>query len=79
VIYRIKEKFWAWGNDFGIHDQAGNLCYYVDGEAFSWGKKLSFQDADRKELAFIDQKLLTWKPRYQIMVRGELFAEVIKE
>ena len=79
MIYRIKEKFWAWGNDFGIHDNNGNLCFYVDGKAFSWGDKLSFQNADRKELAFIDQKLLTWKPRYQIMVKGELFAEVVKE
>jgi uncharacterized protein YxjI len=79
MIFRIKEKFWSWGNDFGIEDVDGNLCYYVDGSAFSWGDKLSFQDAQRKEVAFINQKLLSWKPRYQIIIDDKVFAEVIKE
>ncbi len=79
MIYRIKEKFWSWGDDFVITDQDGNLQYYVDGKAFSWGDKLSFQDPDRNELAFISQKLLSLKPRYQILINGELFAEVTKE
>jgi uncharacterized protein YxjI len=79
MIFRIKEKFWAWGNDFAITDADGRLMYFVDGQAFSWGNKLSFQDADRNELAFISQKLLSWKPRYQIIIDGQVFAEVIKE
>ena len=79
MIFRIKEKFWSWGNDFAINDAEGQLMYYVDGKAFSWGDKLSFQDANRKELAFISQKMLTWKPRYQIIIDGSVFAEVVKE
>lgn len=79
MIYRVKEKFWSWGNDFSITDAEGKLMHYVDGKAFSWGDKLSFQDADRNELAFISQKLLSWKPRYQIIIKGAVFAEVIKE
>ncbi|QEG38115.1 LURP-one-related/scramblase family protein [Roseimaritima ulvae] len=79
MTFRIKEKFWSWGNDFSIQDAEGNLCYYVDGKAFSWGDKLSFQDANRNELAFISQKLLSWKPRYQIIIDGSVFAEVVKE
>ncbi len=79
MIYRIREKFWSWGDDFAIHDDNGKERYYVDGKAFSWGDKLSFQDSARNELAFISQKMLSWKPRYQILIDGELFAEVIKE
>lgn len=79
MIYRIKEKFWSWGDKFSITDRSGNLAYYVDGKAFSWGDKLSFQDPHGRELAFIRQKLLSFKPRYQILVGGELFAEVVKE
>ena len=77
--YRVKEKFWSWGDDFAITDEAGNPAYYVDGKAFSWGDKLSFQDADRNEVAFIRQKLLSLKPRYKIIVDGREFAEVVKE
>ncbi|EMI16918.1 protein containing DUF567 [Rhodopirellula maiorica SM1] len=79
MIYRIKEKFWAWGDDFSITDAAGNSRFYVDGKAFSWGDQLSFQDANGNELAFISQKLLSWKPTYQILIDGRVFAEVKKE
>ncbi|MEE2826185.1 MAG: LURP-one-related family protein [Planctomycetota bacterium] len=79
MIYRIKEKFWSWGNDFAITDQFGTPRFLVDGQAFSWGDKLSFQDSQGNELAFISQKLLSFQPCYQILVNGNLFAEVVKE
>ena len=79
MVYSIKEKFWSWGDKFSITDRAGNLAYYVDGKAFSWGNKLSFQDSQGRELAFIRQKLLSLKPRYEILVGGKPFAEVVKE
>ena len=79
MIYKIKEKFWSLGDEFTIYDESDNETYKVFGKAFSWGDKLSFQDLDGTELAFIDQKLLSWKPCYKIIIDGEEFAEVIKE
>jgi len=77
--YAIKEKFWSWGNDFHIYNEAKQPVLFVDGEAFSWGDKLSVQDMQGNELAFISQKMLAWKPRYEIYRNGQLFAEVVKE
>lgn len=77
--YVIKERFWAWGDDFHIFDEHRNKVFFVDGKAFSWGHKLSFQDLEGSELAFISQKLLSWKPKYEIYRGGQLFAEMIKE
>jgi uncharacterized protein YxjI len=79
MIYRIKEKFWSWGNDFTITDENEVDQFLVDGKAFSWGDKLSFQDMNGKELAFISQKMLSFKPRYEIIIDGSAFAEVVKE
>ncbi len=79
MIYKIKEKFWSWGNNFTILDELGNSQFVVEGRAFSWGDKLSFKDMEGKELAFISQKLMSLMPRYQILINGSLFAEVIKE
>ncbi|OUT54500.1 MAG: hypothetical protein CBB71_22425 [Rhodopirellula sp. TMED11] len=79
MLYKIKEKFWSWGNDFDITDRSGQPCFHVDGKAFSWGDKLSFQDLQGNELAFISQKMMSLMPRYRIMVNGEVFAEVLKE
>ena len=75
MIYKIKEKFWSWGNDFTITDEYGNDKFLVDGRAFAWGDQLSFQDMQGNELAFIR----SFKPRYQIIIKGSVFAEVVKE
>lgn len=77
--YAIKEKFWSWGNDFHIYNEAQEPVLLVDGEAFSWGDKLSVQDMQGHELAFISQKLWSFKPKYEIFRSGQLFAEVVKE
>ncbi len=75
----MKQKIFAWGEDFTIQDAAGNDAFLVDGRAFSFGKKLSFQDKSGSELAFIEQKLLSWGPAYEITRGGELLAVVKKK
>ncbi len=77
--YVIKEKFWSWGDDFYIFDDQKRKVLFVDGEAFSWGDKLSVQDLNGNELAFISQKLLSFMPTYEIYRDGALFAQVKKE
>src|SRR4051812_43864237 len=76
--YVMKQKLWAWGDDFVIKDEAGQDRFFVDGKALSVGDKLSFQDMQGNELAFIRQKLLAWGPTYEIYHGGALFA-VVKE
>ena len=75
----MKQKIFAWGDDFTIQDEAGNDAFFVDGRAFSMGNKLSFQDMAGNELAFIQQKLLSWGPTYEISRNGELMATVKKK
>lgn len=77
--YVIREKFWGIGDDFYIANEHGEKVFFVDGTAFSWGSKLSFQDMQRNELAFISQKLISFRPRYEISTGGKRFAEVQKE
>lgn len=79
MVYRIKEAFWSWGNDFAITDPDGNPHFRVDGAVFSWGDKLSFQNAAGQELALINQQLLSWMPRYRIERGGQVLAEVVKK
>jgi hypothetical protein len=52
--YVIKEKFWSWGDDFHIYTPDHSPVFFRDGQAFSWGDKLSFQDMDGNELAFMN-------------------------
>ena len=79
MLYRIREKFWSWGNDFAITDADGDVRFLVDGAVFSWGDDLALQDPRGRELARITQRLFSFMPRYEIFIGGELFAEVVKE
>ena len=77
--YVIKEKFWSFGDDFHIYNDNKEPVLFVDGKAFSWGDNLSVQSMDGQELAFISQKMMSFKPRYEIHRNGNLFAEVTKD
>ncbi len=75
----FKQKFWCLGDDFVIRDDEDRDCYLVDGRAFSFGEKLSFQDMQGNELAFIRQRLLSWGPTYDIERPGHEVITIKKE
>ncbi|MDB6150242.1 MAG: hypothetical protein JWQ44_1690 [Chthoniobacter sp.] len=77
--YVMKQKMFALGDDFRIKDENDDDRFFVDGRAFSIGKKLSFQDMSGNELAFIRQRLLAWGPTYEISKGGEVVATVKKK
>ena len=77
--YVMKQKLFSWGDDFTIRDEAGRDIFFVDGRAFSIGAKLSFQDMNGRELAFISQKLLSWGPTFEVHRDGQLVAVVKKK
>ncbi len=77
--YVMKQKLFAWGDDFTIKDAEGRDVFFVDGKALSFGDQLSFQDLNGQEYAFIRRKLMSWGPTYEIYRGGELVAVVTKE
>ena len=77
--YVMRQKLWAWGNDFTVKDDQGRDHFFVDGKAFSLGDQLSFQDMQGNELAYIKQKLFHLSPTYEIWRDGRLAAVVQRE
>ena len=74
----LRQKLLSFGDDYYIRDESGNDVYFVDGKAFSIGNKLSFQDLEGHELAFIRQRVLSLRPTYEITRNGQLVATVQK-
>jgi uncharacterized protein YxjI len=74
----MKQKVFAWGDDFYIRDAEGRDVFFVDGKGFTLGDQLSFRDLNGQELAFIRQKLLTWGSTYEVH-RGGVLAAVVKK
>jgi uncharacterized protein YxjI len=77
--YQMRQKLFAWGDDFTIKNGNGQDTFFVDGKVFTLGNQLSFQDMTGRELALIKQKLLAWGPTYEIYREGQLAAVIKKE
>ena len=75
----IKEKVFSWNEQFTVKDENGWDKYYVQGEFFTLGKKLHLLNVHNEEVAFIQQKLWTWMPRFTVSVAGREIAEIRKE
>lgn len=75
----IKEKVFSWNERFTVKDENGWDKYFVEGEFFSFGKKLHLLNIHGEEVAFIQQKLFTFLPRYTVSVAGREIAEIRKE
>lgn len=70
--YLMRQKLLSFGDDYTIKNERGENVYFVDGRAFSIGDKLSFEDMDGNELAFIRQRLLTIGKTYEIERGGHM-------
>jgi len=75
----LKQKVFSFRDRFYVKDDAGNDCYYVEGEIFTWGKKLHIYDSNGRKAAFIRQKVMSWLPRYYVEINGRVVCEVVKE
>ena len=78
--YLLKQKLFSFGDDFTIKDDNGNAVYQVDGKAFTLlREKLSFEDMQGKELAFIRERIIALTPSYEILRNGDVAAVVKKD
>ncbi len=51
--YLMRQKFLSWGENYLIKDDTGQDVFLVKGKIFRIKNKLSFQDMQENELAFI--------------------------
>lgn len=76
--FRMRQKIFAWGDDYTVKDGAGRERFFVDGEVLTLRNTLSFEDMSGNELARITQRLLAWGPTFEITRDGEIAAIVTK-
>ncbi len=77
--YEITQKMLAVGGDYSVRDESGREAYYFDGKLFSFGgKKVVVLDSQRKEVARIVKKVLTFRPTYHVRRNGIVAAAIRK-
>jgi uncharacterized protein YxjI len=75
----VKQTPFSWMGRFYVKDGKGNDRFYVEGELDPSGHKLHIFDANKKEVAVIQNKLSGLRPRIEIRQNGTLTAEVLKK
>lgn len=74
----FKQRFFSWFDSYDIYDENGNTVYVVKGE-LAWGHRLRIYDAFGNEQGLIEEKVLSFMPKFRMYVNGELTGEIRKE
>ena len=72
----MKQKIFTLKDKFTIKDENEEDKYYVEGKLLSIGKKLQIANRDGIEVAYIEQKIMSFLPRYFVYGKGEMIAEI---
>jgi uncharacterized protein YxjI len=76
--YVIRERFFRLGEDSDITDESGRTVLRVDGKVLSLRNELVLRDPDGNEVGRVYRKLLSFRPTYEISLRGQDVAQVRK-
>ena len=78
-MFVIRERFFAFGDDFDVLDEHGNKVLHVDGKVFTVRDKVVIEDLNGDEVASVHRQLVALRPTYEIRIGGEKAAEVRKK
>jgi len=78
VKFYIRQQPFSWSERFCVRDEAERDVLAAEGELFSLGAKLHVFDLSGKEIGFIHQQLLGWRPRYRVEINGRQVGFVVR-
>ena len=76
----IKQRVFAWGDTYDVYDSNGQPKYYVKAEIFSLGHQIHvYNKRTGEEVGSIHQKLLTFLPKFEIVIGGRTVGTISRE
>lgn len=74
----FKQRLFSWLDSYDIYDEDNNVIYVIKGE-IALGHFLRIYDALGNEIGFIEQKLITFMPKFNVYIDGEYVGCIEKE
>lgn len=74
----FKERFFSWFDSYDIYDDNGNTVFTVEGK-LSWGHCLHILNAVGEHIGTVQEKVLTFLPKFELYERGEYIGRIRKE
>ena len=76
--YALRQKLVSFGSNFTIEGEDGSR-YEIKGEPITFLDKISFQDSEGNELAYISLQVERWRGFYEIQRDGRLIATMRRD
>ena len=74
----FKQRFFSWLDSYDIFDECGNTVYSVEGK-LSWGHRLHILDRAGRHIGTVQQKVLTFLPKFELYENDCLIGTLQKE
>ncbi len=74
----FKQRMFSWFDSYDIYDENQNTVFTVRGK-LSWGHRLEIYDAQDNHIATLQQRVLTFLPKFEIYIGGRMVGEIVKE
>ena len=74
----FRQRMFSWFDSYDIYDENGNTVYVVKGQ-FSWGHLLNIYDAYENKLGYVQERVLTFLPKFEIYEREQYLGCISKE
>ena len=80
VQLRIRQRVFSWTDSYDVFDENGNAKYFVSAQMFSLGHQIHVYDKSTgREVGSIHQRLLTFLPKFDIVINGRNVGSVSKQ
>ena len=74
----FKQRMFSWFCSYDIYDEAGNVVFVVKGE-LAWGHLLRIYNAAGREVGYIQEKVLTFLPKFEMYLGNRYAGSICKE
>ena len=74
----FRQRMFSWFDSYDIYDENGNTVYVVKGQ-LSWGHLLNIYDAYENKLGYVQERVLTFLPKFEIYEREQYLGCISKE
>ena len=74
----FKQRMFSWFDSYDIYDENGDTIYIVKGE-LSWGHLLRIYDINGNDVGYIQEKILTWLPKFEMYIGNKYAGCISKE
>lgn len=75
----LKQRVFSWTDTYDVYDEKGEAKYFIKAEFFSLGHKIHVYDRYQEEIGMIQQKLFTFMPKFEVIIRNRLIGRIEKQ